>query len=90
MKQYKITSDANQWLVQELTILGKDSKTPGEERIRPVSYHLTLAAARESLVERGLRDLWPKEGVETGEVAAVLSRLSAPVRQMLEGAGEGE
>ncbi len=73
----RITSDAHQFTLNELVILGPRSKTPGAEALRPLSYHPSLAWAMREAARQTLVAIWPSEGWDPLEGIDGLQRLVA-------------
>ena len=87
MTTYRITADHRQWIVQR--VRPGPATRGGKPRMDPLTFHPTLAKARESLAERGLRDLWPEDGVDLRDIPATVAAISAAVAAILEKATEG-
>jgi len=85
-----ITSDAHQWIVNEVTMAGEKSRTPGAEVVKPVSYHPSIEHAVRSACDRALRRRWPPGGAELAAVAHLVLDSMRDVREAITRSAEFE
>lgn len=52
----KLTSDANNIILNERKIAGKEAKTPGEESWTAIKFYPTIEVAVGLLLEQGIKD----------------------------------
>lgn len=58
-ERYGITTDQYQFILSEKRIAGDDSKTPGEEIWRGISYHTSLTDLITKVAKLNILENWP-------------------------------
>ena len=71
-KDYVVTSDTHNIILNERLVRGDESKNAGAEYLRPVSYHTTLPDLVRALWERGVRKSDAKSITELSEAITAL------------------
>ncbi len=75
-KDYRVTSDTICFTVEERHIRGEESKNPGEEYWRPISFHPSLESVFASLCDQVSLNVWPNLPEILKEISSIRKMLT--------------
>ena len=84
--QFMITADGCCFTVNDIMTRGENTKDPGSEYLRPVSYHGSVTKALESLSTRMQRDIVAEPGeISLSEAIRRMRDVENKIGRMIEG-----
>jgi hypothetical protein len=84
--RYMIDADEHCFTVSDIMVRGENTKKPGEEYLRPISYHGTLTEALQSISRRMQRQIVSeKEQITLADAIRRMRDVESRIGRMIEG-----